>query len=355
MSHVADHMAALQGLVPEQYKKAEKLNGLVASVMHGCDQVETMLQELRGLWDVHSMEGANLDIIGAVVGVKRKPSETDTSYRVRLLAGPIERDLPTYEALRSVVQAVTSSEHVGLYPVWPAGVYVVVETGADLLPPLLDGWSASGVEALVGTFLRCEDDGPYICDEDHGQPFVIDGVREAEGLVIDGLIYRTAVMPDGREWMVENLQAAQGSATFYNNDEATYGRNGNNYGRLYNWDDAAAVVDRVEGWHLPTSAEWDALADAVGGTSVAGTRLKAVSGWSRGNGTDDYGFSVFPAGRRSSVSYFGVGEDAYFWTATTGYSSTTAYGRSFSTGASMSSGTYSKNSNSFSVRLIKDI
>lgn len=352
MSYVADHMTALQGLVPEQYKRAEKLNGLVASVMHGCDQVETMLQELRGLWDVHSMEGVNLDIIGAVVGVKRKPSETDTGYRVRLLAGPIERDLPTYEALRSVVRAATGSQYVGLYPVWPAGVFVVVDTGADLLPPLLDGWSASGVEALVGTFLRCEDDGPYICDEDHGQPFVIDGVRQ-EGLVIDGLTYRTAVMPDGREWMVENLQAAQGSATFYKNDEATYGRNGKNYGRLYNWEDAVAIADRVDGWHLPTSDEWDALLNAIG-TGVAGTRLKAVSGWSSGNGTDNYGFSAFPAGYHYSGSFYNVGSNACFWTATE-RSSTGASFRFFSTGESIRSYGNDKIILASSVRLIKDI
>lgn len=175
MSHVADHLAALQGLVPEQYKKAEKLNGLVASVMHGCDQVETMLQELRGLWDVRSMEGMNLDVIGVVVGVKRKLAETDASYRLRLLAGPIERDLPTYEALRSVVQAVTGSQFVGLYPVWPAGVFVVVETGRELIGDLLDSWSASGVDAISGTFLECEDgEVSYILDEDHGQPIVIE-------------------------------------------------------------------------------------------------------------------------------------------------------------------------------------
>lgn len=185
MSHVADHMGALQGLIPEQYKKAEKLNGLVASVMHGCDQVETMLQELRGLWDIHSMEGVNLDVIGVVVGVKRKLGETDASYRLRLLSGPIEQDLPTYEALRSVVQAVTGSEHVGLYPVWPAGVYVVVDSGKELLPTLLDSWSASGVDVSLGTFLCCEDSGPFVADEDNGQPFVIDNVTAECELVDD--------------------------------------------------------------------------------------------------------------------------------------------------------------------------
>lgn len=176
MSHVADHMDAVRGLVPEQYKNSTKLNGLVASVMHGCDDVETMLQELRGLWDIQSMEGKNLDIIGQVVGVHRNAGEGDEDYRQRLAAGPVERDLPTYESLRNVVKAMTGSERVGIYPVWPAGVYVVVETAGEDVRDLLERWVAAGVGADLGTFLCDEDnEAVYIVDEDTGMPFVVDG------------------------------------------------------------------------------------------------------------------------------------------------------------------------------------
>lgn len=172
-----------------------------------------------------------------------------------------------------------------------------------------------------------------------------------EPIIIDGLEYRTAKMPDGRIWMCENLQVNVENSWFYNNDEATYGRNGLNYGRLYLWD--AAMGISVPGWHLPTKDEWDALADAVGGESVAGTKLKANSGWGSGNGTDDFGFSVFPAGCRASGSFNLLGRFALFWTASE-YSSSDAYGRSFNTGASMSSGIVDKTSYAYSVRLVKD-
>jgi uncharacterized protein (TIGR02145 family) len=114
-------------------------------------------------------------------------------------------------------------------------------------------------------------------------------------------------------------------------------------GRLYTW---AAAMDSVgtwstngrgcgygkacsptypvrgvcpEGWHLPTSAEFEALLAAVGGQSTAGKMLKSASGWyecieRNPNGTDAYAFSAFSAGYRSEYgSYDGVGFGAYFW------------------------------------------
>lgn len=123
-------------------------------------------------------------------------------------------------------------------------------------------------------------------------------------LVIDGLEYRIRQMPDGRIWMCDNLQAVQGSATFFENDEATYGRNGKNYGRLYNRNDAKAVANRVDGWHLPSANEWESLFSAV---ANLGNRLKSTTGWKNNddNGTDDYGFCAYPAGfRHPNGTYF---------------------------------------------------
>lgn len=175
MSHIPDHFLDLQGLIPEQYKHSTKLNGLVAAVMSGADDVETMLQELRDLWDMDAMEGVNLDIIGALSGMRRDEGESDESFRIRVKAGPVEKGLPSYEALRSLVKAATGSENVGLYPVWPADVMVVPETGAGVVAPMLDKWTAAGVKASIGTFL-CSEDNPavYIVSEDTGMPFVID-------------------------------------------------------------------------------------------------------------------------------------------------------------------------------------
>lgn len=185
---------------------------------------------------------------------------------------------------------------------------------------------------------------------------------------IGGRVYNTVVI-GGKEWMAENLdfkfsglaigQASSSSeprANYYQNNEATYGVNGNKYGLLYNWIAVKYLEDHkselIPGWHVPTTTEWDALATAVGGSGVAGTKLKSTTGWSSGNGDGSYGFAAFPAGSQSSGSFYGLGSYAYFWTATE-YSSSYAYGRYFDTGASMDSLNYDK-SYGFSVRLVKD-
>lgn len=170
-------------------------------------------------------------------------------------------------------------------------------------------------------------------------------------LEIGGLTYRTVTI-GSQTWMAENLQIAAGDATFYNNDENNYGRNGKNYGRLYNWDQAMGIT--VAGWHLPTDAEWAQLATDIGGTNAAGTKLKSTTQWSSGNGTDNYGFSVFPSGRQDLSSYVEVGSYAAFWTATES-SSNEAVIYYFNTYVAMNRNYYTvKNRNHYSVRLVKD-
>lgn len=163
------------------------------------------------------------------------------------------------------------------------------------------------------------------------------------GVVIGGKTYPTVVMPDGKEWLAVNLDYAYSGlsvptssassvtspqAMYYNYNESTYGWNGYKCGLLYNW----YAVNYMEtnkatlfpGWHVATANEWDALGTAingVGGSNIAGTKLKTQDGtfggnWPTGwNGTDDYGFSVSPGGVFYS-SFKNVGSNAYFWTPT---------------------------------------
>jgi uncharacterized protein (TIGR02145 family) len=186
---------------------------------------------------------------------------------------------------------------------------------------------------------------------------------------IGGRVYNTVVI-GGKKWMAENLDfkfsglvIGQGSssseprANYYQNDEATYGVNGNKYGLLYNWIAVKYLEDHkselIPGWHVPTATEWDELATAVGGSSVAGTKLKSTTGWSDdGNGDDSYGFAAFPAGQQYFGSFYDLGSNAYFWTATES-SPSSAYYRLFDTGASMDSNNNYKPSG-YSVRLVKD-
>jgi uncharacterized protein (TIGR02145 family) len=91
-----------------------------------------------------------------------------------------------------------------------------------------------------------------------------------------------------------------GAQAVYNNDSGSLAT----YGRLYNWyavNDSRGLCP--SGFHVPSDGEWTVLENALGGSSVAGTALKASSpAW---DGTNSSGFSALPGGYR----YYG---DGYF-------------------------------------------
>ena len=178
--------------------------------------------------------------------------------------------------------------------------------------------------------------------------------------------YRTVVIGT-QTWMAENLDYVVEGSKCYNNDPA----NCEIYGSLYNWSTAMALPsicnsstcsNQIQskhrgicpiGWHIPNDDDWNVLMDYVGGSSVAGTKLKSTSGWyNNGNGTDDYGFSALPGGIGSSDGYFGsVGDYGYWWS--TSEDSDYAYLRGMYYDGDSADG-YGYKSALFSVRCIKD-
>ena len=142
-------------------------------------------------------------------------------------------------------------------------------------------------------------------------------------------------------WMADNLNYETEASACPDGDS----RNCKRLGRLYTWAEAKTVCP--EGWRLPTSADFEALAVAVSGdvalplagnsgavpnasgaiSNEVGAKLKSRDGWfKKGNGTDDFGFKALPAGygfanvaasgSASSNKYDGIGGYAYFWSAT---------------------------------------
>ncbi len=184
---------------------------------------------------------------------------------------------------------------------------------------------------------------------------------------IDGNEYKTRVY-DNTEWMVENLRT-----THLNNgdsiprvvcvdtvwassevgDNPAYCdyndsvANGEKYGHLYNWTAAVDTSICPEGWHLPDTADWLALAEYIigaedfvsemayksGTVESVGALLKSSDSWkssSAAAGSNDSSFSALPAGYRHSVNasccdhgcalnlatkgFMGQAEQALWWT-----------------------------------------
>src|SRR5690606_15049986 len=105
------------------------------------------------------------------------------------------------------------------------------------------------------------------------------------------------------------------------------------YGVLYNWTavmagsaSSTANPSGVQGvcptgWHLPSDAEWTELSDSLGGSSVAGGKLKetGTTHWFSPNtgATNETGFTALPGGYRFNPGEFKyIKNFGYWWSAT---------------------------------------
>lgn len=137
----------------------------------------------------------------------------------------------------------------------------------------------------------------------------------------DGKVYQTVVIGD-QEWMAENLAYVPSSGNYwaYENVNA----NVETYGYLYDWQTALNVCPT--GWHLPSDEEWTELTYYLGGSSIAGGKLKAtgtieaVTGlWYDPNtgATNETGFTALPGGDRDGYgNFYFIGSNGYWWSAT---------------------------------------
>lgn len=69
-----------------------------------------------------------------------------------------------------------------------------------------------------------------------------------------------------------------------------------NYSAVFGDDKVKGIAP--EGWHIPSKEEWQKLADYLGGSTVAGGKMKSSTVW--GESSSDYsnesGFNALPAG-----------------------------------------------------------
>ena len=160
---------------------------------------------------------------------------------------------------------------------------------------------------------------------------------------IDGNEYLTVKIGD-QWWMAENLRTSRyrngdeipnitddsdwnnlttGAWSHANNDKD----NEEIYGKLYNWytvGDSRGLCP--VGWSVPTNDDWVTLANYLGGSNVAGGKLKSTRTepephprWKSPNtgATNESGFSGFPGGYRSTNGDFRQpGIFGYWWNST---------------------------------------
>lgn len=171
-----------------------------------------------------------------------------------------------------------------------------------------------------------------------------------ETITIGGRAYRIVTIGN-QQWMAENLDYTwsdlkvdqygvgsydiQRKTNYYDNNPTLYSQ----YGRLYDWyaadhlnsNLATIIGSRLasDGWHVPSPTDFDTLVTYAGGSSTAGTKLKATSGWSGRGGTDDYGFTWLPGGTTGNsggqIEYYRGGQWGFIWAISASSSSSTVY------------------------------
>ncbi len=118
------------------------------------------------------------------------------------------------------------------------------------------------------------------------------------------------------DWLNKGLNQI-GAWCYVNNDPLTEPI----YGKLYNWYAANNIINggiAPLGKHIPTNAEWDALTTFLGGTFVAGGKLKetGLCHWLSPNtdATNSSGWTGLPAGYRYfNGTFFYIGNFGFWW------------------------------------------
>lgn len=162
---------------------------------------------------------------------------------------------------------------------------------------------------------------------------------------IEGNSYKT-IRIGNQNWMAENLKVTKyndgssiqnvtnyqewsaletGAFCWYENNVNKFKKY---YGALYN--NHAVITNRLcpDGWHVPSDDDFSELALNLGGTEIAGGKLKATGNslWIHQNlgATNESGFNALPAGMRYvapdpeiaewiGFDWLGEGYSAYWW------------------------------------------
>ena len=153
---------------------------------------------------------------------------------------------------------------------------------------------------------------------------------------IDGNVYNTVTIGT-QVWLKENLRTTKlndgtdipyvtngtewqllSTPGYCYNDNSW--SNAITYGSLYNWYTVNTGKLCPTGWHVPSSEEWAALTNYLGGDTLVGGKLKetGTAFWDYPNkgATNETGFSALGGGLRDYGSFGEVKRSTHFWSAT---------------------------------------
>lgn len=158
-------------------------------------------------------------------------------------------------------------------------------------------------------------------------PTIVIGTQQWMSKNLEVAFYRNGdpipQVTDGNIW----VGLKTGAWCYYDNDSTQ----GAKYGKLYNWyavNDSRGLAP--QGWHIPSDAEWATLETTLGGSSLAGGKMKEAGTiiWGSPNtgGNNNSGFAGLPGGYRFPFGIF-TSPSSYggWWSATENLTNTAWY------------------------------
>ncbi len=306
----------------------------------GRDANMNMIPDLSFTWTSRYPKVGTIDGYGLLTGISAGVT------MVTAKSGGIESAQVSVNVYDPVFSIVLSPESLALdYAATASFTAVGKDINGDDITGLSFTWTSDNPE------IASVDSNGLVTGVSVGTTTITATLREVESLPavvtvsplpvtdIDGNVYET-VRIGNQVWMAENLKVTHyrdgtaipnitdgtdwtnlttGAYCYYDNNSS----NGDTYGALYNWyavNDSRNIAP--EGWHVPTDNEWQTLIDYLGGSSVAGGKLKeaGTTHWNSPNrGADNAsGFTALPNGYRhyDTGNYIGIGYYGYFWSAT---------------------------------------
>ena len=144
-----DSVAVGLGRLIEQFEDKPNIKGTLTSFLEETQKVEDLAFDVNGAFDKDTAIGVQLDVIGKLVGVKRK-GNSDVIYRDEL-DNQIDANTAdgTLNNLIDILTKVTSG-NVQVFEHFPADIHIVVDTPEDVTTAaLVEEITSAGVNRTM--------------------------------------------------------------------------------------------------------------------------------------------------------------------------------------------------------------
>lgn len=136
-------------LIVRQYFNSDRLRGIIESMNDRADELEQALFEIRDEFWIDTATGAQLDVIGSILGESRL-GRNDTDYRAAIKAKAAQIVSGESEGIISVLKSLfgaTFVDYMPEYPTVPAQYRLLTDAVVTLAE--LEVFTVAGVLGLI--------------------------------------------------------------------------------------------------------------------------------------------------------------------------------------------------------------